>query len=501
MAGAMQQAARNVLALSAAGPVAEKYYRSEATLAGIMGPVGSAKTTESIKKVVQAVLRQSPGPDGVRRARVLVIRDTYPNLEKTVLASWFAWFPKSLGEWSGKAPFTHKLRMGVHRPGDIELEVIFMAIGDARVEDVLRGLEITAAWLNEADRLSPDVIRYLLGRIGRYPNATMGGCQWSGIFMDFNAPDMENYLYKLLVEQDEALGLGDGNVAFFRQPGGREAGAENLHNLPPLYYEKQLIGASQDYVRRMIDNQFGYSRNGLPVWPEFQDTVHMATTALEPVKGLPLRLSADAGLTPALLVGQVMPNGQKRLLDEIVVFVDDEHSRLDKVGPTAFGRMINTLIETRYPNNPVEIASADPASMAGIDGRGEELSWLATVARETKLQWRPSPPLDNSLTVRLEAVRGDLTRLLEGGQPALLISPRCKTLRRALNSGYVYRRTNMAGGDGRYNYEPVKNQYSHVADALQYFVCSAGEARRVTHGSVERQQIVTVDNDYDLFGG
>ena len=486
-----------ILALKPAGPIADQFTKSRSFVSAIMGPVGSAKTTACIMRCLWAALWQDPGPDGVRRAKIAVVRDSYPNLDQTTIASWHRWFPKTMGHWSGEAPRTHTIALKINRPGDVVIEMVFVAIGDKRVEDVLRGLELTAIWLNEADRLSREVFRYATGRVGRFPSK----CAWSGIWMDFNAPDVDNWTYNLLVDKDVGEGLDAADVEFYRQPGGRAPGAENLENLPGRYYEKQLIGASVDFIRRMVDNEFGAVRNGHPVFPEFQDTVHVAKAELEPMRGLPLILAADAGLTPALVIGQRMPNGQLRVLDELAVFLEDDDD-LNGVGPTRFGQKIADLLETRYSGIKIAGGWVDPSAQDGTDGSGNEEAWISVVARVSQVRLRPAPVPGNNLTIRLEAVRRPLMRMLEGGQPGLLISPRCKVLRRGFNSGYVYRRTAMQGGDGRYKDEPVKNQFSHVHDALQYFCAAAGEARQVLGNTQARDPrvLVTADSDYDMYG-
>jgi hypothetical protein len=77
------------------GPVGEAFLNDKRMITGIMGPVGSAKTTKCVAKMVKSALWQEPGPDGIYRAKWGVIRDTYPQLKKTVLATWHRWFPKS----------------------------------------------------------------------------------------------------------------------------------------------------------------------------------------------------------------------------------------------------------------------------------------------------------------------------------------------------------------------------------------------------------------------
>ena len=235
-----------------------------------------------------------------------------------------------------------------------------------------------------------------------------------------------------------------------------------------------MIGNTADYIRRMIRNEFGAVRNGMPVFPEFQDTMHVSPVDLTPVKGIPLMIAADAGLTPAAVIGQRMPNGQIRILDELAVFLaeDDE---LNGVGPTMFGRALADLLESRYSGWDT-LGSCDPSAKDGTDGSGNEESWMQIVSRVSGVKFRAAPT--NDPTIRLEAVRRPLMRLIEGGQPGLLLSPRCKTLRKGFNSGYVYRRTQMQGGDGRYENRPVKNQYSHGQDAVQYLCCSRAKPAR-----------------------
>lgn len=489
------------------GPVGHAFLQDRAMFPLIMGPVGSAKTTMCIARAINATLWQEPGADGVRRSRGVIIRDTYPNLHETTIPSWQQWLPKEIGNWSGDSPPSHRLSFSVNRPGDVQIEAVFMAIGDKRVEDVLRGSEWTWFYLNEADRLSSLVPQFLLGRLRwRHPQ---GGGGWYGGWADCNAPDTDNWVYKWFVDREALadlteLGIDvDKEIKFHRQPGGRAPGAENLKNLPNgvRYYHLQMIGASHDYVRRMIDNEFGAVRNGMPVWPEFTDSRHVAPEDLEPVKGLPLLLAADAGLTPAALVGQIMPNGQIRVLDEVVIYIEEDQ-QLEKTGPRAFGRQLRALLNSRYPGFEIGAAGCDPAGDKGTDGSREDLSWMQQVNQEAKLKFRPAPCPNNSLAVRLEAVRRPLLRNLEGNQPGLLISRRCKMLRKAANSGYVYRRTALAGGDGRYANEPVKNQFSHVADALQYLCLIAGEGLALVSGDRQRApgSAIEVIDDYDVFG-
>jgi hypothetical protein len=108
----------------------------------------------------------------------------------------------------------------------------------------------------------------------------------------------------------------------------------------------------------------------------------------------------------------------------------------------------------------------------------------------------------NDLILRIGAVDACLNRA-PGGRAGILISKKCKRLRKALSGGYYYKRLQVAG-EKIYRNKPYKNNYSHVAEALQYLLLGAGEGEALvvskrktraadeglppTKGSPEQQQ-------------
>ena len=507
----MTDTPRLVLNTDAVGPVAARFVRSRAFIRGIMGPVGSGKTTACIDAIVQSALWQRPDANGIRHVKWRCVRDTYPNLEKTTIASWHKWFPSGVGEWSWGPPPSHVLKWTLNGVRDaVVVEIEFRAIGDHSISDIMQGWEGTGLWLNEAAELNPDVLSVGMTRLGRWP----ADPAWYGVICDFNAPDVDNWCYRLFVERDLALPAsvqaevdrinGGQAVAFFRQPGGRDAGAENHAHLPKGYYERMLIGQRPDYIRRYVDNEFGFSRGGQPVYPEFNDQLHVAPAPMVADKGLPLLIGLDAGLTPAAVVGQAAPNGQLRILAELAVFAQDG-AMLDGMGPKRFGEALARLLSERF--GTVDLSAiygfADPASAHGADTEGGELPWFQAVAKASGVRIRPAD--SNNLTARLEAVRLPLTRLIDGHVPGLLICPSAKLLRRGFNSKYIYRRSQLASGVGyRFEDKPAKNEYSHVHDALQYLALSTGKAGRMarlaeTARAAARGQYPLAQADYEEF--
>ncbi|HYC63553.1 MAG TPA: hypothetical protein VEC14_02390 [Reyranellaceae bacterium] len=436
------------------GPVGAGFLQSDAFVRAIMGPIGSGKTSVCMVDPVYRALRQAPSPiDGVRRYRFVAVRDTYPNLWSTTIPSWQQWFPPTMGKWNASSPPSHEIDFEVQGLGRVNFQAEFLAIGEHRVEDVLRGKEATQFYLNEMDLLPPEVLDYCTGRVGRYPGAVHGGPTWYGVTGDLNAPDDENYVYKKFLEE-----LPEG-WRFFRQPSGLAPNAENLSNLPDGYYQRQMAGKAKWYIRRFIENRFGQSREGKPVYEDFADDLHVASERLQAIKGLPITVGMDAGRKPAAVFLQEMPSGQIRIVHEITE---------TDMGAKRFGGTINKALAEHFKGFEFKVFS-DPASH--VAGDQDEKTWSQIVGHEIKARVRAAPVPTNDLEIRLEAVRTQLQKVIEG-QPMLLVSPSCKKIRKGFNSGYRFKRVKVAGEV--YEDKPEKNEFSHPHDALQYAVLGLG---------------------------
>lgn len=443
------------------GPIAAAFFEDRSEASCIMGPIGSAKTSTALLKMLMVAIQQEPNAQGVRYTKFAVIRDTYRNLSNTTIPSWKSWVPQEIGEWSGgrNEPGRHHLKFNLYDGTIVDVLVEFIAIGDNNVEDVMRGWEGTGAYLNEADRLDKEVFNFVRGRVGRYPSIPSCGVKasWYGVWADMNAPDEENYM-----AQNFIFNKPD-SFAFFRQPGGRDPNAENLKNLPDGYYDKQCAGQDEMYIRRMIDNKLGYSRDGQPCYPEYNDTLHCAHEILKPTPGIVLDIGFDCGLTPAAIIGQQQANGQWRILAEIIA---------DGIGAQRFGELVDRVLKQQYSGYKVRFPTCDPAGLSKSAGDENERSWREIVANITHLAIRPAQ--SNAITIRLDTVKMLLNRMIDG-QPGLLISPACKVLRKGFNSGYRFVKVATSNSKILLSDTPDKNEFSHPHDALQYLLMGAGE--------------------------
>jgi hypothetical protein len=455
------------------GPVGAAFMESHLPVNSIMGPVGSGKTSCLMMKTIYNAARQSPSRiDGVRYSKALFVRETFRQLYGTTIPSWFMWMPRSVGEWKGggNEPGNHHIRFNLEGK-IIDLTVIFEALGEQGVEALMRGKEFNLLNLNEGDTLNPEVLSQGLIRIrqGRYPgerHVDPSLCV-NEVNIDYNAPDIENYLYKLNEENRPA------NYGFFRQPGGLDPKAENraratLEGYQAMARDLQSQGRD-DLVRRMVNNQYGYTRDGKPVYGEYRDDFHCASSPLEAAKGVVIKLYADQGLHPALLFVQPMGDGQRRVLEEIRC----------EGGAVALAEEANRLIGAKYRNFKIIGGLADPSAAARGGNDGEP--WLDCINRLMQLKGdariRLAPT--NDLEKRLSAVRRLLRLTVGNAQPALLISPNCRLLRKGFNSDYRYKKVHTSGPDS-FRDVPEKNACSDPHDALQYCALDDGGYEEIT---------------------
>jgi len=163
------------------------------------------------------------------------------------------------------------------------------------------------------------------------------------------------------------------------------------------------------------------------VFPIYRDQVHCADEDIQediqPIVNIPLLVSADFGLTPAAVIGQCLADGRWLILDELV---------LDDIGIVRFAEQLKSYITRNYANFLIAGAWGDPAGTQRAFS--DERTALEIMTRYTGWRWRPAPT--NSTEMRLEVVRNTLNRMVDGKR-GILISPRCRMLRKGLGVDIV----------------------------------------------------------------
>lgn len=422
-------------------PTLRNFADSNAFMRLALGPFGSGKSSACVIETIARSLAQKPSPDGIRRSRWIVVRNTYRQLNDSTIKTFFQWCPPH--------------HFGTYRQSDqsytiqafenTEIEIIFRALDRPDHVGNLLSLEVTGGWVNEAREVPWTIIEALQGRVGRYPAQRDGGPSWWGVFMDSNPGDTDSKLYKYFVEG----GHDPKEVGFFKQPSGLSTKAENLDNLPGgrEYYKKMAVGKDPEFVKVYIHGDWGFVSDGRVVYTEYVDSVHCAPC--KPVRYAPIYRGFDFGLTPACVFLQILPTGQVIVFDEIV----SESMSIDQFS--------NEVVEytSRVYDDYELVDIGDPAGeqRAQTDARTcFQILHSKGIQIEAGMQ---------SLAIRLESVRKPLTRLC-AGKPGFQLDPKCRMLRKGFMGGYCFRR--LQTSQERYTSVPDKNPYSHCHDALQY---------------------------------
>ena len=262
--------------------------------------------------------------------------------------------------------------------------------------------------------------------------------------------------------------------------------AENIKNLPPGYYLQQLAGKTLDWIRCYAEGKYTFVQDGKSVWPEYDDNIMSAD--LEPDPNLPIQIGLDFGLTPAAVFGQRLPNGQWRVLHEIVTF---------DMGLERFGQSLLAELQLHFPKYDVRIWG-DPA---GLQRDAIYETTAFEYLRSLGLKAEPAPT--NEFKARREAAAGPMNRMVQG-KPGLLVNKKCKLVRKSLSGGYHFKRVAVGAGQERFKDTPNKNEHSHVGDAFGYLMAGGGEYRQLTRGSAKPAGLPfiaqTITNtDFDVF--
>jgi hypothetical protein len=207
--------------------------------------------------------------------------------------------------------------------------------------------------------------------------------------------------------------------------------------------------------------------SGQPVYPEFNQSIHVLHKEPQPSFGLPMLIAWDFGLTPAAVVGQFEGNtltvfkeftgmniGAERFVPQVVAqlrIMFPEFGDLKKnwrcwVDPSGFNR-----------NDNDERKTADTVAKNGFNPIPGGITWEG----------------------RRQSV-ADLLTKLDAGSPCFQIYEKgCPVLVKGFKGGYHYPEKDIEIAPNKLR--PVKNMASHPHDSLQY-ICGGIKSIRVDYG-------------------
>lgn len=423
----------------------------------VRGPLGSGKSTAMIMELMRIAGAQEPGPDGIRRTRIAIVRNTFAQLKSTCLVS----IQQAL------RPIT-KFKVSDHtiyiEQGDIYSEWMLLPLDTEENIQRLLSLELTFVWASEFRELSVELLISAFSRTGRYPSKAFGGCTRYGMIMETNSFSADSPWYVKLEEELPS------NWQYTVQPGARDPDADWLQFLPSQYYEDLTASASPEWIEQYIDNKITPSLSGQAVYrSSFVTERHVAKSTLTPAKGYPLIIGLDTARNPAAAICQVDNRGRLLVFEEVM----EENMGVEKFVKEF---LLPVLYQERY-SGLMSYVVFDPSGMARSQ-IGERSTYDMLLS--TGLQCTPAQT--NLIDPRLRAVERFLNEN-RGDSAALLIDPSCTILILAMQSRYRFRKRK----DGELDDKPEKKHpWSDLCDALQY--AALGTSERLMGRVMRRMQ-------------
>ena len=471
-------------------------HESEKVVRGYMGPVGNGKSVAMIMEMLRLAATQQPNVHGKRKTRWAIVRNTSPELRTTTLNTFRQWIPEDICPITLHPIISAKLDQPLNDQTRIEAEFLFLALDQPKDVRKLLSLEVTGVFINEAREISFSVVKAARERIGRYPAKIDGyghvkqACTRKALLMDTNPPSDDHWWY-WLAEHGHLEGVSEERKPqaieetrrifdFFRGPSPliknkdgsytKNPKAENIENLPGgyQYYLDMIAGNTEDHINVMVLGNYGAIVDGKPVYPEYNDQIHCAE--IKAIKGLPLALGWDFGLTPTCVIGQLTPTGQLRIIAELIG---------KSLGVRQFARdVVKPFLSANFKGYELAFSVGDPAGNARGEGSGRSAISILnddySDVDESELElmsplnmgFTTQPAPTNDITQRLEAVKSFLTKMVDAGKPGYIVNKNCKYIRQGKQGKYQFKRLQTSGE--RYHDKPDKNDYSHPADAEQY---------------------------------
>lgn len=263
------------------------------------------------------------------------------------------------------------------------------------------------------------------------------------ILLTFNPPSTRHWTYKEFYQQTPE-DMERKSLALFKQPPG-----ENKANLPTNYYEDLLENLTPELARRWVGGEVTTVYEGERVFPECQDGIHIVDY-LEPIPHVPLTLGQDYGLSPCCAITQILPGGQTLIIGELQLFNKGMKAFIEHLGP---------FLQQEYKDLPVRKIWQDPNG-GNQRAQVDETLTCATLLRNAGFDVSDG---DNNWTLRREVTKQRF-EWFPGGRPGVVISRQhCPMIVEGFLGGYRYPMT-AAGIPGS---SPIKNEFSHLQDALQ----------------------------------
>lgn len=502
----------------------------------LTGPVGSGKTTFCAAEVFSRALQQKPSPDGIRRFKAGIVRNTMPELRRTTIPTWLAIFPEeACGPIRYSTPAQHHIQIrssdfkwidqeaGTYEgnPG-LDLMVEFFALD--RPEDVsaLLSWEGTMIWFNEVREIHKAIVDMADLRVGRYPSIAKGGVlpTWFGIIGDTNPPDEDHWIYRAdqgIDDYGEFIGRPMGWSMYFQAPAvieieqveeglwqsvkdepvkldvrdekhvHRAAGTlwavnPNAENLPNLMVHVALdptedpLGRGGYYARGLQNKSRDWIRAYFQGRYQFVREGKAVIEEFDPVSMVkddtPVLENAEIIVGSDIGGNTLHPASVFMQRGPRGVWIIHDEVVASGMGLDRFENEMSVAFAERFPGRKCSSLWGDPAGRTK-DGIFETMAFDHLLTKG----WPALPAPSNNINIRIDAIKAPMSRFIDT-QPGFIINRRCAKLIKGLSGAWFFRRM-QTRGPSRYAEKPDKSHpYSDVCDALGYGLSGGGETHQ-----------------------
>jgi hypothetical protein len=220
----------------------------------------------------------------------------------------------------------------------------------------------------------------------------------------------------------------------------------------PLF--KETIKGSMPIRQYQMEYELNWeSWEGLPVYPDWDLTQHGSKEEIKPILGLPLLRGWDFGLTPACIVCQLQGSTLVCLKEFTAV----------NMGAERFSDIVLRECRILYPGwTDFKKQWRDFIDPSGTFRKDTDETTCAGILQEKGLQTIPGAI---TWEERRTSVEHFLTVFTKEGPNLKVVLGECNMLVKGFNGGYRYDSRTLEIEPAKLR--PIKNEFSHIQDALQ----------------------------------
>lgn len=414
-------------------PKQAEFHKSAKPQRAFVGGFGAGKSMTGVWEAIDKGMKY-PGN------RIAVMRDTMPDLRETTMQTFFEQCPAEF-----IYTYKRKEQLVVLTTGS---EILFKSFRATRTaarnqfESKIKGLNLGAFYIDEANEVSKDEYLMLQGRL------RLDYMPWRGGWITTNPPNTDHWIYELF----EGPTADKSHYQIVKA-----SSRENPH-LPADYVANLEREYDPSWVKKFVDGEFGFMVTGDPVYENFRE-VDKNGNAWHSRLGLKWRSQYgsvhrywDFGFhRPAVVWAQVSPSLIWKVYKEYMgnnVYIQDFAPKVIDISNKIFG-------------GAKFLDFGDPAGNQKNDKVDTTTIKLLEKDFKIKIQSRFS-----LISEGVELIQGKINRVIDG-EPAFQINPdECPILMAGLTGAYC--RAKVSTGKDMQSADPIKDgHFEHTQDALR----------------------------------